>query len=720
MDENSGTPSTRLLRVLFVEDSQEDVELSLRELMRAGFKIEKDIVQTSQEFIERIRSGSYDVILSDYSLPHWNGMGALECLKQERRDIPFILVTGTLGEEAAVECIKKGAADYILKDRLGRLPLAIDRAIDEKRAREQQARVEEQLRASEERYALAALGANDGLWDWDLKTNQIYFSARWRSMLGLDTNEAAGAPADWLNLVHPDDRAAMDAKISAHLEGSSPHFESEHRMKHRDGTVRWMVSRGLAVRDITGKATRMAGSQTDVTERKTAEEHLVHDALHDALTDLPNRALFLDRVELALQNAQRPGNDMLAILFVDLDRFKVVNDSLGHTVGDQLLVATSNRLKRCLRPGDTVARLGGDEFAALLIDIHGPNDAVRVAERIKSELMAPFKLSRHEIFITASIGVAMSRPDYTRAEELLRDADSALYRAKSQGRARYEIFDKEMHTRATALLELESQLRRAVHREQLVVHYQPIVSLRDGQVTGFEALLRWNHPQRGLVFPREFIPLAEETGLISPIGEWVLTTVCAQLKAWQDGSLSDFRIALNLSPRQFEQQKLRDLIQKILTNFGVRPESLELEITESTMIDDLELGAKTLQELSSMGLRIVVDDFGTGASSLNYLKRLPIAALKIDQSFVQDIASSADDAAITKAIIHLAHSLKLRVVAEGVETIEQAELLRAQGCDEMQGFLFSPAVPAADVQKLVHDGCGSLQFRAHPEQAFFR
>jgi diguanylate cyclase (GGDEF)-like protein/PAS domain S-box-containing protein len=704
--------ANRSLRILFVEDSHADLELSLLQLARAGLSVERDVVQTREEFLERIRNASYDVILSDYTLPQWTGMAALDCLKQEQRDIPFILVTGTLGEEGAVECIKSGAADYILKDRLGRLPVAIDRALQEKAVREHRAQMEEQLRASEERYALAASGANDGLWDWDLKTNRIYFSPRWRFMLGLAENDPASTPQDWFHLIHPEDISRLKAKISAHIEGPTPHFEDEHRARHKDGTLRWMLSRGLAIRDASGRAIRMAGSQTDITVRKAAEEQLLHDAFHDALTDLPNRALFMDRVELALQNAKRPGNNVFAVLFLDLDRFKIVNNSLGHTIGDQLLKAAAHRLKRCLRPGDTVARFGGDEFAILLTEIAGPNDAVRVAERIKNELMEPFKLSRHEIFITASIGVAMSRHEYLRAEEVLRDADSAMYRAKSQGKARYEIFDKEMHTRAAALLELESHLRRAIHREQLLLFYQPILSLEDGRITGAEALLRWNHPQRGMISPGEFIPLAEETGLIAPIGEWVLRAACAQVKAWQQSSSRDFRVAVNLSSRQFEQQNLRTLIQRVLQDVGVPAESLELEITERMVIEDLELGARSLQDLSAMGLRIAIDDFGTGTSSLSYLRRLPLAALKIDRSFVKEMTTSANDAAITKAIIHLAHGLKLKVVAEGVETMEQAEYLRAQGCDEMQGFLFSPPVPPAEFSAWLGNGRCSLQFPA--------
>jgi len=625
-------------------------------------------------------------------------------LQQEGKDIPFILVTGTLGEEAAVECIKKGASDYVLKDRLARLPVAVRQALEEKIARERQTRMEQELRESEERYALAAQGANDGLWDWDLKSNQIYFSPRWKSMLGFEQNEIGNSPEEWFTRVHPKDLEHLKTKITAHLGGPVHHLQHEYRMLHKNGTYRWMFVRGLAVRNPEGRASRMAGSLTDITERKGAEKRLLHDAFHDALTGLPNRALFMDRLGLSLVRATRPGASLFAVLFLDLDRFKVVNDSLGHTIGDELLVAMAQRLKRCLRPGDTVARFGGDEFAFLLVDVRKISGAIRVAERIKEALAAPFNLEGHEVFTTASIGLTMGRTDYARAEDFLRDADAAMYRAKAQGRARYEIFDSEMHARAVTLLHLESDLRRAIDHHQLSIHYQPIVSLQTGSITGAEALLRWQHPQRGFVSPGEFIPLAEETGLIRPVGEWVLQTACAQARAWQADGYRGLRVTVNFSSRQFEYENIQELIKKVLKDTRLAPQTLELEITESMAIRDGELGARTLNALKAFPIRISIDDFGIGSSSLAYLKRLPIATLKIDRSFVRDLATDSDDASITSAIIAMAHSLKLNVVAEGVETEEQLAFLRSQQCDEMQGYLFSPPVPAEAFSKLLREG----------------
>jgi len=563
---------------------------------------------------------------------------------------------------------------------------------------------EEALRESEERYALAVQGANDGLWDWNLKTSEVYFSARWKSMLGCGENEIGNSPEEWFNRVHPEDIERVRAAIAAHLKGSTSHFESEYRILHKDGVYRWVLSRGLAVRDVGGKAYRMAGSQTDTTERKAAQEQLLHNAFYDALTGLPNRTLFMEHLERALKRVERHKDYLFAVLFLDLDRFKIINDSLGHLAGDQLLIAIARRLEACLRAGDTVGRLGGDEFVILLDDIRDVSDATRVADRIQKSLALPFSLRGLEVFTTASIGIALNVPAYSRAEDLLRDADTAMYRAKMLGKARYEVFDTVLHTRALKLLQLETDLRRAIEHQEFQLHYQPILSLITGEIVGFEALLRWQHPQRGLVSPEEFISVAEETGLIVPIGEWALRTACVQNKTWQEADLPPLYVAVNLSGRQFKQQDLIERIIGILTDTGLDSRWLELELTESIIMEDAETTIKTLRELEGLGVQLSIDDFGTGYSSLSYLKRFPIDTLKIDRSFVSDITTDPDDAAIITTIITLAHSLKLEVIAEGVETREQLDFLRSQQCDKVQGYLFSQPVPAKMFEKLLREG----------------
>ncbi|MBE9178053.1 EAL domain-containing protein [Oculatella sp. LEGE 06141] len=576
---------------------------------------------------------------------------------------------------------------------------------------------EEALRESEERYALAVQGANDGIWDWNLRTNEVYYSPRWKSMLGYQDSEIGTTVDDWFERVHPEDLDWVKMKITAHLNGLTPYFENEHRMRHQDGAYRWMLSRGLAVRDSRGDATRIAGSQTDITGRKQAEERLLHNAFYDALTDLPNRALLVDRLQHAIHRAKRNPSYLFAVLFLDLDRFKVINDSLGHMLGDQLLVIIAQRLTNCIRPGDTVARLGGDEFVILLEDIKEVASAISVANRIQQELTQPFNLGGHEVFTTASIGIALSTLEYDRSEDLLRDADTAMYWAKAQGRARHEIFSINMHTRAVALLQLETDLRRAVSTIQLdqsltepmprdapefLLHYQPIVALKSRHIIGFEALLRWQHPQRGMISPAEFVPISEETGLIVPLGTWVLREACRQMRYWQTQftTIPPLTISVNLSGKQFTPQLISQ-VNHILNETGLDPSSLKLEITESVLMENADAAVTMLSQLKAIGIQLAVDDFGTGYSSLSHLHRFPIDTLKIDRSFISKIDRDGEQLAIVRTIMTLAWNLGMEVVAEGVETPKQLAQLRALQCEYGQGYLFSKPIASSEVINLV-------------------
>ena len=562
---------------------------------------------------------------------------------------------------------------------------------------------EEGLRESEERYALAANAANDGLWDWDLTGKNVYYSPRWKSMLGYADDEISSSTEEWFSRVHPEDLSAFNAAIGKHIQSDTSHFESEHRMQHKDGSYRWMLTRGLAMRNEENKAYRMAGSQTDITERKRAEEQLLYDAFHDGLTRLPNRALFTDRLDRALERAKRRDDFTVAVLFLDLDRFKVVNDSLGHMTGDQLLIGVARRLERALRHVDTVARLGGDEFVILLEDIEEISDATQSAERIQAMLREPFDLDESEVFTSASIGIAVSTTGYSRAEDIIRDADIAMYRAKSMGKARHELFDEAMHGRAVELLRLETDLRNAVDREEFRLHYQPIVSLESGEVVGFEALIRWMHPSRGLTYPAAFLPLAEETGLTVAMGSWTLREACHQLKSWQDGAEQwrDLWVSVNLSGRQLLQPDLTKVVDHALQEAQIDPNTLLLEITEGIIMEDPEAATAVLVSLRALGVRLPIDDFGTGYSSLAYLHRFPISSLKIDKSFVKNLDTGGEDEMIVRTIVNLAHNLNMDVIAEGIETESQLDRLKALGCEYGQGFLFSKAVPAEEATAIL-------------------
>jgi len=562
---------------------------------------------------------------------------------------------------------------------------------------------EQALRDSETRYALAAQGANDGLFDWDLRANLIFFSPRWKAMLGYADSSVGADPEEWFKRIHPEDVDQVRAQIAGHLAGVSENFESEHRMRHDDGGYRWMLTRGLAVRDESNRAVRMAGSQTDITERKRAEERLSHGALHDALTGLPNRALLFDRLDRAVQRARRHRDGHYAVLHLDLDRFKVVNDSLGYMHGDELLIAMARRLESCLKPGDTLARLGGDEFAVLIDDMGSAREANAVAERIHEALEASFQIAGQDVFTTASIGVASGPSNYERADEVLRDADLAMHRAKASGTGRSEVFNAAMHTRAVQLLNLETDLRRAVERGEMTLYFQPIVSLESGRIVGFETLIRWNHTERGLVSPDEFVPLAEETGVIVELGEWVLGEACRQMGDWQSRYVLDppLVVSVNLSVRQFSQLTLVSDVCQSLAKTGLDPRHLKLEITETALMENSERAATMLAELKRNNIKLCLDDFGTGYSSLSYLHKLPIDTIKIDKSFVSDMVRNKDNLEIVRTITMLAHNLGMDVIAEGVETAEQLAQLRALGCQSAQGYLFSRPLGRADAEELI-------------------
>jgi diguanylate cyclase (GGDEF)-like protein/PAS domain S-box-containing protein len=558
---------------------------------------------------------------------------------------------------------------------------------------------EESLRESEERYALAARGSNDGLWDWTLASNKMYFSPRWSQMLGYPDADLWSTPEEWFSRIHPGDRERVMAESCEAWDGRRSLWTSEYRIRHHDGRFIWVLTRGLAVRDEKGAPTRMAGSQTDITEGKVA----------DPLTALPNRLYFIDRLESAIHAARHAGT-VLAVLFLDLDKFKVVNDSLGHAAGDELLMGVALRLRLSAfasvpegkSKAPVIARLGGDEFAILLYDVPNEADATDMAQRILEKLQAPFIIEGRQMFASASIGIAFSSSGET-PEDLMRNSDIAMYQAKAKGKCRFEVFYEKMRAGAIARLEVETDLRRAIDQHELVVYYQPEVSLRGLRIVGYEALVRWNHPERGTLGPDEFIPVAEESDSIIHLGRWVLREACRQMADWQVRFPSDqpLDISVNVSPRQLADPRFVHDVEAILAETGLNPRCLNLEMTESSIMGNPDGALSTLRQLKLLQVGLEIDDFGTGYSSLSCLHLLPFDTLKIDRSFIKELGARFEGAEIVRTILALARSLEMFVVAEGVETEEQLQTLTDLGCDYAQGYYFSKPKNAQMTEELM-------------------
>jgi diguanylate cyclase (GGDEF)-like protein/PAS domain S-box-containing protein len=683
-------------RLLIVDDNEMNRDMLARRLARKGYDVL--VANGAQELVESVKQDGIDLVLLDIEMPEITGLDALRILRKvySAAELPVIMVTAKNQSEDIITALDLGANDYLTK------PIDFPVAVARISTQLAHKHAQEALKESEERYALAALGSNDGLWDWNISENEVHFSARWKSMLGFQENEIGNKPEEWFDRIHDADRARVKDEITAHQSGTTPHFESEHRMLHHDGTFRWMLSRGLAIRDQSGRPLRMAGSQTDITQAKVS----------DPLTGLPNRLLFIDRLNRLIKYSKRRKNHSFAVVFMDLDGFKMINDSMGHMVGDQLLVGVAERLEKCLRATDTlarlrdtytVARLGGDEFTVLLDDLKDPNDAKVAADRLMKALKPPFLLAGKEVYTSVSIGIAQSNPVYEGPDEMLRDADTAMYHAKSLGKGRYEVFDAKMRASVMARLQLETDLRHALERGEFRNFYQPIVNLASGEIAGFEALLRWQHPTRGLLGPIEFIGVVEETGLIREVGWWNLSEACRQISEWRSASPSNGNliISVNLSAKQFLQPNLVADIANLLREINLPPEALKLEITESTVMKDPAGAVEMLQQIKSLGVRLAIDDFGTGYSSLSYLHRFPLDTLKIDRSFISSMDDDGDGMEIARTILPMAKNLRLDVVAEGVETIEQFELLKKFNCAYGQGFYFSRPLSAEGITALL-------------------
>ena len=683
------------LRALVVEDSEADAQLLVRQLTKGGYEPVVTRVETAEEMSRALDEQSWDLIIADYSLPKFSAAGALMLLHQKGLDLPFIILSGTIGEQTAVEAMKAGAHDYIMKGSSARLLPAIERELREARERETRRKAEQALRQNERRFRSLIEHSSDITTVIDIHGTIVYESPSVERILGHSPGDLIGKKLQ--DYVHPEDAEEVRLSIARHSSYGAQSVE--FRFRERGGGWRILeatVNHLLDNPDIAG----IVLNSRDITGRKQDEVTIRHLAYYDALTALPNRMLFNDRLAQALGHARRRGARGLAIMFLDLDRFKTINDTLGHGAGDELLRAVSQRLARAIREEDTVARLGGDEFLFLLAD-NDVEDAALVARKILDVFTTPFPILGHELHVTASIGISMFPHDGADAETLIRNADTALYRAKEQGGTRYQLYAPAMNAIAFKRLVLENSLRRAMERNELRLHYQPLVSLSSGEPVGVEALIRWQHPELGLVSPGEFVPLAEETGLIVPLTRWALRTACIQMKEWRSSGMSLETVSVNVSAYRFNDSDLPGTIADVLETAKLEGQHLCLELTESVMMENAEETINTLQQLSKLGVKISIDDFGTGYSSLSYLKRLPIDTLKIDQSFVRNMATESDDEAIAVLIIAMAHNLGLSVVAEGVETMEQMTLLRDKKCDVIQGYLISRPLPAAEITEFL-------------------
>ena len=701
--------NTETARILVVDDDAGGRRLTRATLAKAGFEVVE--AGDGQQALQQLDAGLPDLVLMDVSMPVMDGFAA--CAELRRRPggkrVPVVMMTGLDDVPSIERAFEVGATDFITKP--------INWAVLPHRVRymlRASAAINE-LNQNQRRLSNAQRIGEMGDWEWDVRADRIAPSEEAWRIFGHDSPPATPTLAVFFGRVHREDADPLRCACEHALAGGHS-FAIDHRIVLADGELRHVRQQVEVIeRHADGRAARLAGAVHDITRHKVAEEQIRRLAYYDPLTGLPNRLLFTEQLQKALAQAERHGR-RIAVMFVDLDNFKRVNDTLGHKVGDELLRVASARLAGSLRAHDsmsrsgheiahTIARLGGDEFIVLLTDLQRPADASAIARRLVNTLAQAVTVQGTEIFVGGSVGVALYPEDGGDIDSLMKNADTAMYRAKEAGRGGFQFYDASMNARAFDRLVMETQLRRALERDEFVLHYQPRVDVISGRIVGAEALIRWQHPEMGLLPPSEFIPLVEDVGLVIPIGEWAIDAVCRQNAAWRDAGAGTLPVAVNLASTHLRESSLPNLVARALGEHGLPAHSLEIEVTESILLGDSALSVDVAHALDSMGVRLSIDDFGTGYSSLSYLKRLPIAALKVDRSFVRDIVSDPDDEAIVSAIIALAHSLKLKVVAEGVENEAQLARLKAWRCDEYQGYLTSRPVAADEFMQLL---CGPM------------
>jgi diguanylate cyclase (GGDEF)-like protein/PAS domain S-box-containing protein len=670
------------VRVLVVED-ETIVALDLKNNLKIlGYDV-VGTAATGEEAISKARSARPDIVLMDIMLK--GKMDGVEAAEKIRSDvhIPVIFLTACADEKTLERAKVSEPFGYLIKPFEEReLHSHIEIALYKHR-------MENQLRESEERYSLATQGSNDGLWDWNLQREEIYFSPRWKSMLGYREGQIGHSPSDWLDRIHPADRERVEKSLRLHLSGATGHFESEYRILDAEGSYRWVLCRGLAQRDEAGKACRIAGSQTDITDRK----------VYNPLTGLPNRILLMDRIERALK-CVGPQPGVFAVAAVEIEGMKAIASSLGHVLADRLMCQVARKMQSALSVGDTVAHFGNDDFVLLLEDVKDGKQATVMAARLLHALRQAFELDGQTVYVTARIGMTFNNHDYACADDMVRDAFTALHRARDEGKSRFEIFDCNMRASAVARLQLEADFRRAMEEKEFKIHFQPIVDLKTGRLAGLEALLRWQRQDR-LVYPKDFLGVAESTELLITLERWVLLESCLHLAKWQEKLDENLTLNVNLCPQHYASPQLVKDLKRILEKSGIRPNSLCLEITESALMDNTETVSQVLAQVREMNVRLHMDDFGTGYSSLSYLHRFPIDCLKIDRSFVGNLGLSEETWKIVQAIVNLGRNLEMEIIAEGIENLMQLRMLQTLRCEFGQGYYFARPMEPEAVEDMV-------------------
>lgn len=708
--------------ILVVDDNADNLKLLHSLLMDKGFKVR--LANNGGMALKSIRAKQPDLILLDITMPVMSGFEVCQQLKLDKltANIPVIFLSALKEEADVIHGFSMGGVDFVNKPFKSEILLA--RIATHLKMNGLQTKLEDlnhelqhrvadrtkkiiqtnnELSISEARLKYALTASNEGIWDWDVRKNKIYYSDTYFTMLGYDADNFRHEPGVCLSLLHPDDKERYQEQIDYLVNKDASDFKVDYRLRKHNDDYCWILSQGMVVeKDSNDQPSRIIGTHTDISNEKNTQEHLRKLASYDPLTKLANRTLFLDNVSRSIARAQRK-NSRHAILFLDLDRFKHINDSLGHTAGDQLLIHVSNCLSTIFRDDDVVARLGGDEFTVLLQDISEVHQVTDTAKRILSVLNRPIDILGHQVVVSVSIGIVLYPDNATTPEILLQNADTAMYYAKRDGGSCYSFFTDEMNRDAQNHLRLEESLRSGIEEKEIILHYQPQVSTTTGKIVSMEALCRWEKGSGEIILPNEFIPIAEETGLILPIGNLIFEQIFQAVKHWSDNSLFNQRIAINISARQFKQKDLLENIMRILEGYKISPECLEFEITEATIMVSTEESINIMKKIKNCGITLAIDDFGTGYSSLGYLKNFPIDTLKIDKCFIKDMELSNVDKSIVETIINLGHNLNLQVVAEGVETKNQAHLLASMGCDTLQGYLFSKPVATKEMERLLKE-----------------